>query len=73
MDAVNELSCDFAANVLTRMNTNKQISPQQAINLIRNFYKALSPLMDQNNRDSAEKFLVNDTNRLSEQSASSGH
>ena len=55
MDAVNELSCEFAANVIAKMRKDKDIEPQVALSVIRNFYDALRPLMRENNRSIDEK------------------
>ena len=57
MDAINELSCEFAATVFARMKTNEQMTPQDAANLIRNFYNALHRLQEQSNLASMKKFL----------------
>ena len=56
MDAVNELSCEFAATVFARMKTNEQMTPQDAANLIRNFYKALHRMQELSNHASMKKF-----------------
>lgn len=58
MDTVNELSCEFAATVFDRMKTNEQMTPQDAANLIRNFYDALRYLQEQSSRARMKNFLV---------------
>lgn len=50
MSAINELSCEFAATVFARMETTKQLTPQDAANLIRNFSDALQRLQEQSDR-----------------------
>jgi hypothetical protein len=72
MDAVNELSCEFAATVFDRMKTDKQMSPQDAANLIRNFYNALHRLQEQSNRASMKKFLPREGS-AKEKSANGNH
>lgn len=69
MDAVNELSCEFAATVLARMQTNKQMTPQEAVSLIRNFYDALHPLIEQSDRVNFGKYLPPDPDEVKEKSA----
>ena len=55
MNAINELSCEFAATVFERMDMNKQMTPQDAANLIRNFYDALENLQEKTDRARLEK------------------
>jgi hypothetical protein len=57
MDAINELSCEFAATVFNRIKTNEKMTPQDAANLIRNFYNALHRLQEQSERATMEKFF----------------
>jgi proline dehydrogenase len=57
MDAINELSCEFAMTVFARMETNAQMTPQDAANLIRNFHNALHRLQEQSNHASLKKIL----------------
>jgi hypothetical protein len=73
MDAVNELSCEFAATILNKMKTSEQLEPQAAANLIRNFYNALFPLMEQESIASMKKFPAQDVPGINGQSAACGH
>ena len=72
MDAVNELSCEFAATVFARIKTNEKLTPQDAVNLIRNFYNALSPLQEQSDRASREKMFPKEI-PLKEKAANGNH
>ena len=73
MDSVNELSCEFAATVFAKMKTSEQITPQDVVNLIHNFYNALHPLIEQNNRSKLEKYFSQKAPDTLEKSAASNH
>ncbi len=61
MDAVNELSCEFAATVFAQVNTNEKLTPEDAANLIRNFYNALHRLQEQSNCASMRKIFTKES------------
>jgi hypothetical protein len=54
MNAVNELGCDFAITVLTKIKKTNQLEPSETVRLIKNFYTALMPLMQEINHEQFE-------------------